>query len=324
MDGRERRLFPRVPLNEEFFCYAVDGARLDAHSLDISAGGIFLRTEDDLPRGTPIALVFKKDPRRTHPIYLTGRVVRRTTAPVSVVGVRWVKAVSHGPQEELVNFLEEVVKLEAPQVRAEIVPGQERPRLEFTFPRIAAFGETDVETLHDIEEERTADLSEDLRREREEKQSAGLAVSDGVRMRIEPPPLDAPGPRFTRTEEPGALTRQVEAGELRLPASIPAELDIDGKRIKATVTHIGTAGLFLQTKLPPQTLSRRADVTFQLRVRGGMATLKARCKVLATDDGRTSRTPGYDLQIARLDEDGHDGILRQYVRWLTFRSMAQS
>ncbi len=313
MGGRERRLFERIPLTEAFYCYAVDGTRLDAHSQDISSGGIFLKTEDDLSQGAPIASVFKNDPSRTSPVYLTGKIVRCTNTPFKGVGVEWVKAVSNGPENELTRFLEEVLHIRDPQIYVEAVPGQENPRVEFTFPRVAVFGDDDVRNFHEDEEEATADISDQLRAERESK-----IAESGERAAMP----SQPSPTFNRSRDDGALTRQINAGELRAVAEVKAVMDIAGKRVNVLITHLGTNGMFVRTMLPPRDPVKRADVKFELRVRGGMAEIKCRCKVIAIDDGRTSRTPGIDLAIARLDEDGNDGVLKAYVRWLTFRNMA--
>lgn len=315
MGGRERRLFERIPLTEAFYCYAVDGTRLDARSQDISSGGIFLKTEDDLSEGSPIALVFKNDPSRTSPVYLTGKIVRCTEAPNKGVGVEWVKAVSNGPERELLHFLERVLHIRSPRIRVQAIPGQENPRVEFTFPRVAVFGDADVRNFHEDEEEDTTDISDELRQEREGK----MADRSEARAPAEIP--QQPAPKFARSREDGALTRQIASGELRAPAEVKATMDIGGKRVNVLVTHLGTSGMFVRTMLPPREPVKRADIQFELRVRGGMALVKCRCKVLAIDDGRTTRTPGIDLEIARLDEDGHDGVLRAYVRWLTFRSL---
>ncbi len=312
MAGRERRLFERIPLTEDFYCYAVDGTRLDAHSQDISSGGIFLKTDDELSAGAPIALVFKNDPSRTSPVYLTGKIVRCTETPVKGVGVEWVKAVSNGPESELIHFLEEVLRIREPQIYVESVPGQENPRVEFTFPRVAVFGDEDVRNFHEDEEEDTADISDDLRTEREAKIAKGTANAQLP---------EQPAPTFNRSQEDGVLTRQIAAGELRAMAEVKAVMDIAGKRVNVLITHLGTSGMFVRTMLPPREPVRRADIKFELRVRGGMAQIKCRCKVLAIDDGRTTRTPGIDLEIVRLDEDGNDGVLKAYVRWLTFRNM---
>ncbi len=317
MGGRERRLFERIPLKEAFYCYAVDGTRLDAHSQDISSGGIFLRTDDKLAEGAPIALVFKNDPTRTSPIYLTGKIVRCTTEPVKGVGVEWGKAVSNGPEDELVRFLEEVLHIRTPQLQVTAVPGQAHPRAEFTFPRVVVFDDADVRHFHEDEEEDTADISDELRKERETTVAKALADSpDKPTMPIQPPPT------FSRSREDGALTRQIHTGELRAPADLKAVLDIAGKRVNVLITHLGTAGMFVRTMLPPREPGKRADISFELRVRGGMAKIQCRCRVLAVDDGQTTRTPGIDLAIARLDEDGNNGVLKAYVRWLTFRNLA--
>jgi hypothetical protein len=313
MGGQERRLFERIPLTEAFYCYAVDGTRLDAHSQDISSGGIFLKTEDELSEGAPIALVFKKDPSRTSPIYLTGKIVRCTEKPTKGVGVEWVRAVSNGSENELTRFLEDVLHIRNPQISVESVPGQENPRVEFTFPRVAIFGEADVRNFHEDEEEDTADISDDLRKERKAK-------VDAREKNAEMPAQ--PAPAFNRSRDEGALTRQIKAGELRAIAEVKAVMDIAGKRVNVLITHLGTTGMFVRTMLPPREQVKRADIKFELRVRGGMATVQCRCKVLAVDDGRTTRTPGIDLEIARLDEGGNDGVLRAYVRWLTFRNLA--
>ena len=57
-DGSERRQHPRRVSRQDVFCY-IDGNRFDACSEDLSAGGMFLRTDGrvEVAVGTIVGLV---------------------------------------------------------------------------------------------------------------------------------------------------------------------------------------------------------------------------------------------------------------------------
>ena len=90
----ESRQFARRPFIEDIFCY-VDGERLDARSVDLSVGGVFLQTDRglDVPVGAVVAVVLKNRVETEGTIFLFGKVVRCQPGERSGFGVRWEKAV---------------------------------------------------------------------------------------------------------------------------------------------------------------------------------------------------------------------------------------
>jgi len=317
--NEDKRLFLRRDMDEEFYCYAVGGARLDARSLDISKGGIFLQTYDELPLGQNVALVFKKSEARTEPIYLVGEVVRHEKGHRIGVGVRWEKAVSYGPAAEMVHFLENVLAIIRAKVTTVILPGKTQPQAVFDFPKYAATGE-EMANLREIEDEDTADLSP---RRTALKNEQAIRVSGGKKMKIGAEMPAAPKKNFSKSEEEGALTRAITAGETRAPAEVEAAIKFGLRKRKIVVTSMGLKSLFASTAFTPQEQDGDNGVLlFELRVRGGMAKVKLLCTVTTVHDGTEGQPSGYEMSINKVDEGDNPGVYRAYVRWLTFRSIS--
>lgn len=121
---KERRKVNRRPLDFEVTCY-IDGARLEAHALDISVGGVFVGT--DMARPVPIGalagLVFVSESVGVSTTFLFGRVVRKQDVPVRGFAVEWEKAVSAGAPDELKVFLDQLLGLANPMIELESVSG---------------------------------------------------------------------------------------------------------------------------------------------------------------------------------------------------------
>jgi len=92
----DRRKFGRINRNIDFYCY-VDGQRFDSESLDVSAGGAFLRTGDDIRTQAAVVMVPRGVTPEESPVLLVGKVVRKQKHPPAGVGIKWSKAVArHG------------------------------------------------------------------------------------------------------------------------------------------------------------------------------------------------------------------------------------
>ena len=107
LDAQERRGAERHDVRRWSCCY-LDGNRFDTESLDISASGVFLETDRQVPRGAPMVVVFDQDAGT--PIYLVGRVVRQQKNPAGL-GVIWVRAITSAEKAVMVQFLETVLFL---------------------------------------------------------------------------------------------------------------------------------------------------------------------------------------------------------------------
>jgi len=135
----ERRRVTRRARDFDVTCY-IDGAKLEAHVLDISRGGVFVRTDTSrpVPVGALAGIVFVPEKVKIATTFMFGRVVRRQDTPVRGFGIRWEKAVSAGRPEELSEFLKALVDLEDVTIEQEVVgtssSGGSISRCVYRFP----------------------------------------------------------------------------------------------------------------------------------------------------------------------------------------------
>ena len=196
----------------------------------------------------------------------------------------------------------------------------------YEFPHLVAASASVLAELEEMEDDDTAELSAE-RPVQVAQQTKREPVSRANKPRLSELPafrhLAEPAkPVYRRTPEDGALTREVMAGEARTPSDVKASLTVGSHTLKVEIISLGLKSMFVLTPYSPGKTGDRATVEFELRVRGGMADISCKCDVLAVDDGRRTRTPGFELRINRLNEGRNKGVLHDYVRWLTFRNIA--
>ena len=104
----ELRKHKRFDAEHWSYCY-LDGERFDARSLNLSASGAFLETDQDIPIGARLLVVFEQD--GSDPIQLVGRVVRYQEEPAIGLGIQWVRVVLAGPVSQARQFLLDVLEL---------------------------------------------------------------------------------------------------------------------------------------------------------------------------------------------------------------------
>ncbi len=130
----ERRRFARQALSEEVHCY-IDGVRFDAHTIDLSLGGVFVRSKRlcAVSPGALVGLVFVRHPRMLHTTFLFGRVMRAQAEPVEGLALSWEKAVSVAPAKDLARFLETVFGIKEPMIQLEESGPRGQARNVFLF-----------------------------------------------------------------------------------------------------------------------------------------------------------------------------------------------
>lgn len=296
---KERRSATRRVFKEDFHAY-IGTQRLDWSTMDISAGGAFFSTNAVLPLGTDVVVVFKKQASHDEPVFLAGRVVRRQLAPAAGVGVRWTKATTKGSTAHLQGFLSSILGIEAPTIVREREPDRRQVMSVFRFPK---------EGLPPV-----------VLPEFDDAMSKTLTEATGTRDEQRGNP---PGTQLdSRFAQEGAITRRIARFGLRAPASLPARLRAGAQTIDAMITHIGATGMFVQTPLPFPKDLRNVEVHFKVPLKSEDVELACSCRVIGSDDGKTTGTPGLDLEFLSVDEGSHQGILRKYVRWLHFRALS--
>ncbi len=131
----ERREHPRHPLARDVHCY-IDGVRFDARTLDISAGGSFVRTtrSRSVTPGALVGLVFPSHPLVLQTTFLFGRVTRIQAQPVEGLALCWEKAVTVAPPEDLAKFLKTLFGIESPEILKEVTGNRGQSRNVYRFP----------------------------------------------------------------------------------------------------------------------------------------------------------------------------------------------
>jgi len=306
MVGSERRRHKRRAFEEDVYTY-IDGSRLDSLSMDVSPGGALFRTEQDLPLGATVAIVFKKQAQLKEPVFMVGTVQRRQTNPFLGVALRWTKAVTQASPSELGWFLVTVLGMSDPQIDHVREPGQWNMLSLHRFAVEAAEvdpgdgqGPDSLESL-DAAATRAARILDG------EPNSGGFSSTT---------------PDYPRTSEDGSLTVQIARSGLRAPAGINGVLDIGNKSESVRITHLGVSSLFVQTGKRPTGSSESVVVRFNIPASAEKIPIICQCRVSYLDQGDTIGRQGLDLEITRLEEGKHKGILKKFVKWLHFQALA--
>ena len=308
--GSERRRYERRELNADVYCY-LEGQRVDVRSTDVSVGGMFIETEQAILPGTELAVVMKAQLMAgERPVFLSARVMRRQTQPVSGIGIRWENATTPGSKEVLKEFLRSMFGIEARRVEERphgdaglvqavyVFPlGPEdfegAPVLE-DAPPLFRGGEDTLEGSDEDEEETIQELAED--------------VKDAVAEQ--------------RRGAPGPLTQELFVGSSQAPADLRAVLTVRQEEHPVRITTLGTEHAFVTTN-NDLAKGARLELRFGINARGGVAEVRVRAEVISTGRDHRSGRRGVRIKFMRIDEGRHSGILRQYTRWLHFNSIRE-
>jgi len=325
-NSADRRDFPRWGLEEEVHCY-LEGARWDCRSRDVSAGGIFLRTTRDIPIASTVALVFKPQAMADgEPVFLLGRVVRKQPPPEGGVGLRWEKAILDGPPEVLAEFLTTVMKSAASRIERKPVGRLGLVRSVYRFsvdshPVDAPARSTDAPGPAPRRSALpvaglTTTLEEVERLDVRVVSTSSLGVGAGA------PSLPREGRAGDPDYPPGPITQRISHMDPKVPAGIGGLLDIAGSSYAVQIAFLGLKSMFVATHVVPVDRSAEVTISFGILTRGGVVQVRSCCRMLEVDDGTTTGTPGIELQMLSVDEAGHPGILKQYVKWLHFNALS--
>lgn len=93
--GADRREHVRSAVRIPFFCY-VDGQRFDSDAFDLSSGGAFLRTDDNVRLSAPVLMLPKSAKSKNPVVLVVGHVVRQQREAPRGLGIRWGKVISRG------------------------------------------------------------------------------------------------------------------------------------------------------------------------------------------------------------------------------------
>ncbi len=109
---------------------------------------------------------------------------------------------------------------------------------------------------------------------------------------------------------------------MRAPAGINGVLDIGNRSESVRITHLGVSNLFVQTGKRPPGSSDSVIVRFNIPAAAEKIPIICQCRITSIGEGDTTGVQGLDLEITRLEEGKHKGILKKYVKWLHFQALA--
>jgi len=291
--GAERRRHPRRPLLQDVHCY-IDGARLDGSCLNVSAGGLFLKTDvqRDIAPGASVGLVFKAQPHSQSPVILFGQVARQQLAGDEGLGIAWAKAVTPGEPGELVAVLRQVLGIE-PEGVHRVVDEDGQARSVYLF---ASSPPTEGEPAGFVER-----------------------------------PEEAGWPRSLG---PGAISRQFDRRFAGTPLDEPALLMTEGRERIGRLRRLGMTGLALTLQEEPAlAFGAEVEIRVEIRTNVGVIPIALRCRMLGPEvadpepedrPSRPSDRTSLAFEIVARDEGDHAGIVDRYLKWLHLSSMFQS
>ncbi len=282
--GADRRIHHRWESKDTIYGY-LDGARFAAKSEDLSSGGLFIETNDDVPIGALISLVFRQQVKSEDPpIFLIGRVMRRQKTPTVGIGLRWEKAVFTGPTKTLYRFLVDHLRLVDPAVLT-LTGAKGESRAVHHFNALPAAPETQP----------NAEIPETIRR--------GTVPQDQ-------------GPVTTRITRKSSLAPANVTAKISLDGE-EGQIQIHALGVKSMFTSAPPTLMVIPDV--------EVTVTLGVRTRSGLAEVSCLCLVTSFEDGDEDDPETMDLEILDVKEaKGHVGLLSRYVRLLHFNALTNA
>lgn len=282
--GADRRIHHRWESKDTIYGY-VDGARFAAKSEDLSSGGLFIETLDDVPIGALISLVFRQQVKSEDPpIFLIGRVMRRQKAPTQGIGLRWEKAVFTGATAVLRRFLVDHLRLVDPAI-VTLTGAKGEARAVHYFSALPVAPETRPD----------APIPDTIRR--------GDVAQDA-------------GPVTSRITRKSSMATANVTARISLDGEeeeiLVHSLGVKGMYTSAPPTLVVIPDI-------------EVTVTLSVRTRTGLADIACLCLVTRFEDGDEDDPETMDLEILDVKEaKGHIGLLSRYVRWLHFNALTNA
>ncbi len=271
---------------------------------------MLVATTKDVPIGGRVALIFRPRFSEETPIYLVGKVMRHQTTPVPGLGVQWIKAITDASPLQLANFLRDLLNVD---------PGGDIQDAEFeaTNGAVSSFIFPAARRKKKPSKKRSVlELMDML--------NVKVVHSDDYNTRHAEAEKAPSEPRAARTPEPevsGPITMRVDNQKVYAPCQLPGNLVIDEIQQEVAIRGLATWGLFVETEATPSVASE-VGMIFDLKTKSGDARLVLRCNVEAVKPAKAGWSAGLDLRITNPGDPMGAALLKRYVRWLHFRSVA--
>jgi len=298
----ERRQHTRLLKDIDFYCY-VDGERFDSASVDISAGGAFLATEDDLRMDASVLIFPKAEKGKEQPAMLVGRVVRRQMGASPGLGVQWRGCICREGVPGIYQFLERYLELKhtlLPEPPHEVVGA---PVVAFDFPNVRFY----VPAVADLPD--PASLTASDAPEAAGLDELGAPVAEAL----------VQSPTYSRSGESGAVTTILGRQRGRVPVQIPVQFLVDDRKYDGVVTALGITTMFLNTDERIRPGSGRVVLPFPIPVESQPLMVRMHCAIMRIEDATQTRSDGVDLSIQHIEERKSPGLFQRYVKYLFYR-----
>ncbi len=322
--GRERRKHERVDRRLGLVCY-LDGQRFDAETVDFSAGGGFVGTQDDIPVGRVVLVSMSRKKMGKGPILIAGHVVRRQEEPICGIGLRWIKCISMAGLDELIEFLAQFLDifpaklpLPPPDLAQDEPVGYNFSSRLFYSPKLPAVGPEDAGGKQ--EQGGISDIVGPLVK--------GKKPTPPLPTTADPPaPTDPPAPEsvttgvvYQKSGPDGPVSDFLSRQGGRVPVKIPVLFSVVRETVAGTARNVSPTTLAVEARTSLDAGTVR--VHFPVSTRTGVLVVRMDCTVLGTErtgDGRIF----WDLSVRTLNEGPYAGIWERYVKYLMGRYLEE-
>ena len=357
----ERREFPRQARSQEVHCY-IDGVRVDARTMDMSASGAFVRMSQSraVSMGSLVGLVFLRHPRMLQTTFMFGRVVRTQAAPVEGIALAWEKAVTVAPAEDLARFLETVFGIMSPEIRRETAGPRGTPRNVFAFGSISVRPDSMIQGVADNSgvspaastgfEPEPVDLAP-VRKpaQRPGSKAASVEIPDPFdavtlcagNLAVTSEDFDAMDLKVIALESDGTVIqepvaregrhRRRESGQISamvarddVNLSLSGVITLGGAALPVVIRQLAEDHVFVNTAFVPMNRDAGLNLRFEIPARRGSVTVECVCRLQDVCVEDSAPGSGLLLRVVSMNEGNSPGIVMRYVKFVQFSDLARA
>ena len=322
----ERRRHARISRFLEFVCF-IDGRRFKTTSMDISAGGAFVDSEEEIKLGAVVLIVPSLELKKRLPIVLVGSVVRAAEDSRNRYGIKWQKCVTRDGIQNIFDFMAlymEVFPASLPLASAAV---HLSPLVAYNF----VSGDFEIPTFL-ADEEDYVPFPVELPRLRPKK--IVMEKKDPVAKSRD---MWAGGP-VSRPSTPSAHVGEVTVdpniqGELAgldegaaptrkmVPVRLGVRYYLHDLVFSGTILALATARALLRTSLPDGLADGPFLLELPIPFKGSTAAAHLVCSVLEVRELGVGPQRELKLRIDGVQSEPAVGVFNRYVNYLLYRAM---
>jgi hypothetical protein len=346
-DFHERRRWKRIPIREEVLLYIRDGEKRETETVNISGGGLLLKSPELLPIGTQLAVVFKKQKHSESPIFLIGRVVRVQEAPIKGFAIQWEKAVSSCSRLEMSLFLVTTFGFDDPFIKQKKLPGSNKVMSVYIFDTIQ-MANIDIKTQNSdkltqefdikkekpkfvlMQEQKPPKLKDTVtpivvvRNGEEFKKLSKKRELQNTGKRRYADTASSEGEDSALSSSAGPITRELTVKELTVPVYLKSKLWWnENSVIDVFIYRIGYNFVQVQSPVIPPEEIYTLNLQIPIKKERLNDYILCRCHVVKVKNIGVKDKVGIDMRIIETDEQGNEGAFDRFIKSLVFIQLAQ-